>query len=258
VGETTQPHRRAGRPSSRILTREGITDAALTIVRTKGYESLTLASLAKHLHVTPSAMYNHARSKQDIMRSVQDRLMAGIDAGELAEIRRSVSAGEPGPHPWRHALLAWATAYRDLMARHASLVHAIATMPITGAPETLAMYEVVVGALVDVGWPRERVLALIVALESFVYGSAYDVSAPDDIFDTAGFEQAAPTFTSVLLERSEDAHSYTRSGVGRESFERGAMAIVDAFAAAAGIESPDAGAWPADIDASLPAPANYA
>ncbi|WP_052226447.1 TetR/AcrR family transcriptional regulator [Microbacterium mangrovi] len=256
--ETTQPHRRAGRPTSRILTRDGITDAALAIVRTKGYESLTIASLAKHLHVTPSAMYNHARSKQDIMRSVQDRLMAGIDDTELAGIRRAVAAGEAGPHPWRHALLAWATSYRDLMARHTSLVHAIATMPITGAPETLAMYEVVVGALVDVGWPRDRVLALIVALESFVYGSAYDVSAPDDIFDTAGFEPSAPTFTSVLLERSEDAHSYTRSGVGRESFERGAMAIVDAFAAAAGVDCPGAGTWPGDIDASPPPPANYA
>jgi hypothetical protein len=184
--------------------------------------------------------------------------MASIDASELDAIRRAVAAGEPGPHPWRHALLAWATGYRDLMARHATLVHAIATMPITGAPETLSMYEVVVGALVDVGWPRDRVLALIVALESFVYGSAYDLSAPDDIFDTVGFEHSAPTFTSVLLERSADAHSYTRSGVGRESFERGAMAIVDAFAASAGVASAGAGSWPADIDASLPAPANYA
>lgn|GEM_PF-390936 len=252
---TSQPRRRVGRPTTRILTREGITDAALAIVRSKGYDSLTIASLAKHLHVSPSAMYNHARSKQDIMRWVQDRLMASIDTGELRAIRDAVAAGDEGPHPWRHALLAWVVNYRDLMARHTPLVRAIATMPVTGAPETLDMYEVVAGALVDVGWPRERVLPLVVALESFVYGSAYDVSAPDDIFDTAGFEEAAPTLTSVLLERADDAHSYTTTGVGREAFELGAMAIVDSFAAAAGKDSPDAGAWPADIDASAPKPA---
>ena len=97
-------------------------------------------------------------------------------------------------------------------------------------------------------------LPLIVALESFVYGSAYHLSAPDDIFDTTGFEQAAPTLTSVQLERAGDAHSYTRTGVARESFERGAMAIIDTFAAAAGVASAEARAWPADIDAGTPDP----
>ncbi|HWT34336.1 MAG TPA: TetR/AcrR family transcriptional regulator [Microbacterium sp.] len=250
--ETSHPHRRAGRPATRILTRDGITDAALAIVHAKGYDSLTIASLAKHLRVSPSAMYNHARSKQEIMRWVQDRLMASIDVSELWTVRRAVAAGAEGPHAWRHALLAWVTGYRNLMAGHTPLIQAIATMPVTGAPETLDMYEVVVAALVDVGWPRERVLPLVVALESFVYGSAYDLSAPDDIFDTTGFERAAPTLTSVQLERAGDAHSYTRTGVARESFERGAMAIIDTFAAAAGVESADAGAWPADIDAGAP------
>lgn len=250
--QTSSP-RRAGRPSIRILTRESITDAALAIAQTKGYDSLTIASLAAHLQVTPSAMYNHARSKQDIMRWVQDRLMAGIDAHELHAIRRAVADGDAGPHPWRHALLAWVTAYRDLMARHTPLIQAIATLPVTGAPETLEMYEVAVGALLDVGWRRDQVLALIVALESFVYGSAYDAGAPDDIFDTTGFEQSAPLFTSVLLEQADDARSYSRTGVSRDAFRLGAMAIVDGFAAAAGLMTEDAGTWPADLDSELPA-----
>ena len=60
--------------------------------------------------------------------------------------------------------------------------------------KTLAMYEAV-----SAGFQRRRlsrrsaIVSAIVALESFIFGSAYDVTAPADIFDSGTMAEATPT-----------------------------------------------------------------
>ena len=47
-------------------------------------------------------------------------------------------------------------------------------------------------ALARTGLAPEQVLARVIALESFIYGSAYDVDAPADIFEVAGAQERLP------------------------------------------------------------------
>ena len=181
--------RRAGRPPRGLLSRDLITDAALGLIASQGYEGLTMSALAQRLRVAPSALYNHAESKQEVLRWVEDEVMAKVDfsAFDVA--------------PWDEAVRAWAWSYRGVFAAHAPLISVIAVLPVTGAPETLAMYEAVTNGFLKAGWPEDRIIPAIVALESFIFGSAFDVAAPEDIFESGSLGPDYPLFTAAVRRR---------------------------------------------------------
>jgi AcrR family transcriptional regulator len=177
--------RRAGRPVRSVLSRERITTAALDLIADAGYEGLTMSALARRLRVAPSALYNHAGSKQEVLGWVQDHVMTMVDFSAFAD------------EPWNEAVRRWAWSYRGVFARHAPLIPVIAVMPITDAAKTLRMYEEVTRGFVRAGWPAGRIIPAIVALESFIYGSALDVAAPGDIFDSGSLADQFPVFTAA-------------------------------------------------------------
>ena len=203
--------RRAGRPANKVLTRESITSATLTLLDTVGYEGFTIAALARHLKVAPSALYNHVESKRDVLIWVQDHLMGLVNTRPFQE------------RPWDEAVRDWAWSYREAFAAHAPLVPVIAVMPVGGAYETLRMYEDVTRGLLQAGWPRERVISTIVAVESFIYGSAMDVSAPTNIFDPGALADDFPLFTSAVESNSSAAAG--RSGAD-DAFDVGLEALI--------------------------------
>lgn len=217
---TTKPFRAAGRPTTRVLSRRRITDAALRILSHDGFDALTMTHLASNLRVTPAALYNHAASKRDILLWVQDRVMGSIDA----------SAFET--EDWHTAVRAWARSYRDVMSRYTPLIAPISVMPITGSTDTLRMYETVATGLQRGGWPVPTIVPTIVALESFIYGSAYDVGAPLDIFEAGDGATEAPVFTAAA-----SAHYGARSDeqVADVAFDLGLEALVQGLAQRAGV-----------------------
>ena len=56
------------------------------------------------------------------------------------------------------------------------------------------------------GFPEERIVSSIVALESFIFGSAYDVTAPADIFDPGSMAESTPNFTAAVRSLAEQGH----------------------------------------------------
>lgn len=200
-GAAAAPRRR-GRPSTPLLSRGKITTAALAVVARSGYDGLTMAALARELRTAPSALYNHVKSKDEVLNWLQDDVNDTIDTSGFAH------------DPWDLALTRWAHSYRDAFARHSPLIPVIAVLPVSGAPHTLAMYERVADGLRRGGWPEDQVVDTIVAVESFVLGSAMDVAAPEWIFDVGDRKDAAPTFAAAVAARPH----------------RGAAAADDAFA----------------------------
>lgn len=185
------PRRRVGRPAAAVLDQDGITAAALQLIRKSGYDGFTMAALARTLNVAPSALYNHVSSKRDVLVLVQDHLTSLVD----------VSAFEG--QPWEQAVRDWAWSYRDVFSRHTPLIPVIAVLPVTDAPKTLAMYETVSAGFSRAGFPQERIISAIVAFESFIFGSAYDVTAPADIFDSGSMAASTPNFTSAVARLAE-------------------------------------------------------
>jgi TetR/AcrR family transcriptional regulator, tetracycline repressor protein len=72
AGRQTAVHRAAWG----TISREDIVRAAIKIVRSGGYERMTMRSLAGGLGVSPMALYRHIDDKDDLLDEVVDRLLA--------------------------------------------------------------------------------------------------------------------------------------------------------------------------------------
>jgi AcrR family transcriptional regulator len=207
--------RRAGRPAAAILDQDGITAAALQLIGKSGYDGFTMAALARTLNVAPSALYNHVSSKRDVLVLVQDHLTSFVD----------VSAFDA--EPWDRAVRSWAWSYRDVFSKHTPLIPVIAVLPVTDAPKTLAMYEAVSAGFSRAGFPQERIISAIVALESFIFGSAYDVTAPADIFDSGTMAESTPNFTAAVAHQALEGYNEPAD----VAFNLGLEAMIAAFGA---------------------------
>lgn len=224
--EAVNSHRPKGRPHKALVTREKIAQAALAIVGEEGYEKLTMARIARRLNVGTSALYNHLSGKDDLIALVEDAVMGQVECSPLHAALEATPKISP-----RAALMSWATSYRDVCAQHVPLVRVIALTPISGAPRTVEMYEVVARVLRRAGLSNSAIMPRIVALESFIYGSAYDVHAPEDIFDLpADSEVRAPALVdarraflpAAAIEGSEDK----RNPYADEPFRLGLEALL--------------------------------
>ncbi|MDN5582138.1 MAG: TetR/AcrR family transcriptional regulator [Corynebacterium sp.] len=186
--------RRAGRPSAPVLDRDRIAETALALVTDEGQSRLTMKRLADRLGVAVSALYNHIRNKADLLLLVEDAVMSGVDASALGALTEADGAAAGLPDALRH----WARSYREVFAAFPELVPLIATMPVSGAPATRRMYDTVASGLMAAGVPRDRVVSVVIAFESFLYGSAMDANAPTEIFSSAPEETDAPVFQDVV------------------------------------------------------------
>lgn len=188
-----------GRPLNPVLTQRKIAGAAVSLIQSGGYRALTMAALARQLGVSASALYNHVGSKRDIMILVQDRVNQEIDCSAF------------DAQDWDVALERWARSYREVYARNIPLIPVMAVLPVANSPHTLAMYEKVAAGLTRAGWPRSWVVNTIVAVESLVFGSAYDAVAPDNIFDPGELSEIAPMFSAAVAHRHLSLDSGRRS-----------------------------------------------
>lgn len=174
-----------------VLSRERIAQAALELVTLDGADTLTMAALARHLGVAASALYNHIGGKAELTALLQDAVMGRVDVSSL-------EAFLDGSGSLAAALADWGRSYREAFAAHPTLIPLIATLPISGAPTTRGMYDVVAAALCHAGVPDARVVPVIIAFESFLFGSAMDVHAPASIFTSRPGESDAPCFQRTV------------------------------------------------------------
>lgn len=190
ISPAARPARSKGRPANPLVTRERIAQAALDLVVEHGYDRLTMAGVARRIGVAPSALYNHVDGKSALLAVLQDAVMGLVDVDPLhAAVRGEVPVAE--------AVRAWARSYRDVFARHTPLIPVIATLPVAGAPATQAMYDAVAAALRTGGVPDEQIMPRVIACESFIYGSAFDVHAPAHVFETVPGDAELPAFAAA-------------------------------------------------------------
>ena len=96
------------------FTEADLVDAALAVVDSGGFATLSLRAVARELGVTSMAMYTYVDSRDDLYRLVVDRL---INA-KLADF--------VWPELWPDALRAFAGSLSDLIDEHPALLDAFA------------------------------------------------------------------------------------------------------------------------------------
>jgi AcrR family transcriptional regulator len=207
--------RSAGRPKVAVLNRELILRTALSLLDERGAHGFGMREIARDLGVRPSALYNHVRNKDEVFDGIRDLLCARFDLSGF------------DTEPWDVALIRWARSYRDSFAAHPPTIAVLAVQPLAPGSRAGLMYETVVGGLIGGGWPPERVLNIIVALESFIVGSVLDHAAPDDMLNPAE-DAALPALHQAYASRQA---SLGHLGPADAAFDTGLQAIIAGFRA---------------------------
>ncbi|MFI2212674.1 TetR/AcrR family transcriptional regulator [Streptomyces sp. NPDC020141] len=155
------------RPRKPLLSRERIVETAGALVDAEGLEAVSTRRLAAELGVSGPSLYNHFRTKGEILDAVADRVSARIDL--------SMFAPDDG-REWAAALHDWALSYRAALTAHPHIVPVLARGP-GRRPAGLRAADAVFDAMARAGWPPAEAARIGALLGYFVTGSALGSAA---------------------------------------------------------------------------------
>lgn len=205
----TKSPRSVGRPSTQVLTEERILKAAFTLSAQRTPRQFTMTALAESLGVRTSALYHHFANRDAVIRAMRGQVSRALVSPVLHEM--SVE----------DALLTWAHSYRDAAIAAPEAMVILATSPIDADEGSFADYEQIARLLSDDGWPTDTIVDAIVALESFIIGSALDALAPADNMAPGELAPQFPTFAEA-----ETARARLSTDPARRTFEIGVRALI--------------------------------
>lgn len=194
------------------LSRERIVGQAVALLDDSGVEGLTMRRLAQRLGVTPTALYWHVRTKDDILDLAVDQIFADVllpepreswqdDVRLLTHRWREVMLR----HPWAPGLIGRPMLGPNVLARTEFLQSALVRGGLTGvqlavSTRTIANY-VIGAALTEATWrraspgrardeAREHIAARATAYPTLVASGHLDSSQwdEDDLF-TRGIDE---------------------------------------------------------------------
>jgi len=173
------------RPPHPLLSRELIAHTALALIDRHGSDGASIRRVAARLGVNPTSLYNHVPNLAAMVEDVRAIVSARIDPTPLREL------------PWEQGLEAWAWSYRSAFAEHPRVIPLLMTNAVS-APVLLAEYEDFAVAAEAVGWSSGDILPLLTVFESFILGSALDMSGPTVVYDPTGQEEQFPRFAAAF------------------------------------------------------------
>jgi AcrR family transcriptional regulator len=208
-----QPRKRRspGRPTHRTLSRQRVLKEALSLMDREGFEAVTMRRLADHLRVTPMALYNHVRSKKDLLGGIAEYLTAQID----------FESNEPD---WRDRIRTCFRRLRDACLAHPSAVRLMESLE-AAPPAVFRPMEITLAALEEAGVSGQEAVRTYFLLMNFTMGQiSYEVRGPFEALDPAqalaGDRLEGPEF--VHIQRSVSFTEWDFTG----AFEFGLSVIL--------------------------------
>jgi AcrR family transcriptional regulator len=203
-----------------------ITDAALEVVATDGYESLTMRSVASVLGTGPASLYAHVVNKADIDELIIGRLCAQL------------TLPEPDPAAWRAQILDVCAQIRDQYLKYPGISRAALAMAATNL-DVLRVNEGMLAILLAGGIEPQAAAWAIDALSLYVGAYALETalvthrqSRPDDGW-VVSRDELVRRFTALPADRFPQTRRYAAeltSGTGHERFDFTLSLIVDNLA----------------------------
>lgn len=171
---------RMARPRKPLLSRDRIVGAAGALVDSEGLEAVSTRRLAAELGVSGPSLYNHFRTKDEILEAVADAVSAKVDLSMFEE-------GDP--RDWREALHDWALSYRAALTAHPHIVPVLARGP-GRRPAGLKVADAVFGAMTRAGWPPAQATHIGALMRYFITGSALGSFARGFVDDRTAYDPA--------------------------------------------------------------------
>ncbi|XUL87108.1 TetR/AcrR family transcriptional regulator [Streptomyces galilaeus] len=201
------------RPRKPLLSTDRIVETARMLVDSEGLAAVSTRRLAAELGVSGPSLYNHFRTKDQILEAVADSVSAQVDLSMFEDGR-----------DWRTALHDWAVSYRSALRDHPNIVPVLATGP-GRRPAGLRLADAVYGGMVEAGWPPAQATSIGALMRYFVMGSALGSFAGGFVDDESAYDPADYPHLGqahLLAEQQEK--------VDERAFEVGLAALLDGLA----------------------------
>ncbi|MEU7426777.1 MULTISPECIES: TetR/AcrR family transcriptional regulator [unclassified Streptomyces] len=201
------------RPRKPLLSTDRIVETARELVDREGLAAVSTRRLAAELGVSGPSLYNHFRTKDEILEAVADSVSGLVD----------LSMFEDGPD-WRTALHDWAVSYRAALRDHPNIVPVLARGP-GRRPAALRLADAVYGAMVEAGWPPAQATSVGALMRYFIMGSALGSFAGGFVDDASAYDPADYPHLGqahLLAEQQEK--------IDERAFEAGLTALLDGLA----------------------------
>ena len=158
------PRSRRERPAKSALTRQGIIDAALTILRDEGLNKVTMRRIAAALDTGAASLYVYVRDTEDLHAQILDALLG------------SVAASLPVGGTWSARLAAALTRYMRTLFDYPDIARLTLFNWPTG-PNYLAFVDLLLALLVEGGVPDRDAAWAVDLLLQFATATATEQGA---------------------------------------------------------------------------------
>ncbi|WP_374684006.1 TetR/AcrR family transcriptional regulator [Streptomyces sp. TBY4] len=206
---------RMARPRKPLLSRARIVEAAGALVDGEGLEAVSTRRLAAALGVSGPSLYNHFRTKDEILDAVADAVSARVDLSMF-------EAGDG--REWQVALRDWAHSYRAALSDHPNIVPVLARGP-GRRPAGLRVADAVFGAMTAAGWPPAQATRIGALMRYFILGSAVGSFARGFVDDETAYDPSDYPHLGQAHLLAERQHE-----VDEGAFETGLAALLDGLA----------------------------
>jgi AcrR family transcriptional regulator len=204
---------RMARPRKPLLSTDRIVETARALVDAEGLAAVSTRRLAAELGVSGPSLYNHFRTKDEILEAVADSVSAQVDLSMFEDGR-----------DWRTALHDWALSYRAAITDHPNIVPVLARGP-GRRPAGLRLADAVFGAMVAAGWSPAQATSIGALMRYFVMGSALGSFAGGFVDDESAYDPSDYPHLGqahLLAERQQK--------IDERAFETGLRALLDGLA----------------------------
>ncbi|GAA1721817.1 TetR/AcrR family transcriptional regulator [Fodinicola feengrottensis] len=221
----TRPHEDLA-PRKKPITADRITDAALQVIATEGYDALTIRRVSAVLNTGPSSLYAHIVSKEDLDDLIIGRLHAEIDLPE------------PDPATWRQQILDVYAQLRDVYLKYPGVSHA-ALAAVSTHDQTMRLGEGILAILLAggvapqrAGWARDA-LTLYVSAYALERSLVQQRQQSHDDDWVLSHEELIERFSAIDAVRFPNTRRYAAeltSGTGQARFDFALTTIIDNLA----------------------------
>ncbi len=206
------PKSRRERPAKPALTRQGIIDAALTILHNEGLNKVTMRRIAEVLDTGPASLYVYVRNTADLHAQILDAL--------LAEVTESL----PIEGTWRERLKQLLTRYKLVLFAYPEIARMTLTTHPSG-PNYLALVEQILALFQEGGIPDREAAWAVDLLLLYVTANAAEHSTRESSVQAAE-EDSALVEAIATIDASKYPHiarlsDGLLSGSGAARFEWG-------------------------------------
>lgn len=223
----TSAEQQTGRKAPITIAR--ITDAALEVVATQGYDALTMRSIAAVLGTGPASLYAHVVNKADI-----DELIIGRLCNQLV-------LPEPDPATWREQILDVCAQFRDQYLKYPGISRAAMAMLVTNL-DVLRVNEGMLAILIAGDIEPKTAAWAIDALSLYVSAYTLEISLvaqrqshQDDewVVSRDQRDELVRRFTALPADQFPHTRRYAAeltSGTGHERFDFTLSLLIDNLA----------------------------